>query len=711
MNRTLSRWCLPCLAGLAMGADGAGLSDEGPAGETDAAMPVMMVTATRAERPILEVPYAGTLLDADTLRLERSARTVPEALKGLPGVMVQKTGHGQGSPYLRGFTSQRTLFLIDGIRLNNSVFREGPNQYWNTVDVLGLERIEMARGALSVLYGSDAIGGTVQALTRGKHTLRAGRSWDRRLYYRYASAENAHATRAESIGRLTEDLTLSIGYSLKNYGDLEGGRKVGRQPKTGYDERDWDAKLEYSPNEDVDLVLAHQSVEVDDAWRTHKTIYGIDWKGLTVGKELRRVLDQERALTYLKIRRRNAGGFAREVEAGISRHFQEETRDRLRTGDRHDKQGFEVTTLGAFLAFRAPTSLGDFAYGAEVYHDRVDSFHHTLNPDGTVADRKVQGPVGDNATYDTLGLYLRDEISVSDRLDLHLGGRYEFAKARAKSVEHPVTGARTSLSDDWRDGVGSARLSYFPGKDRTWALFAGVSQGFRAPNLSDLTRLDSARTDEIETPSFGLDPERFVSWEMGTKVERDGLYLQLACFHTDIDGMIVRTPTGRLLDGYHEVTKKNGGDGYVRGIELEAQKRVWREVAVFGVVTWLEGKIETYPTSEAVLVEEPPDRLMPLTGRFGLRWDLGAGRWIESACTFAAKADKLSTRDRADTSRIPEGGTPGYTVVDLRAGWEFTEALALSVAIENLADEDYRVHGSGVNEPGRNFVVSAEWTF
>jgi|GEM_PF-2289221 len=116
--------------------------------------------------------------------------------------MVQKTGHGQGFPYIRGFTGYRNLFLIDGFRLNNSVFRDGPNQYWNTVDPLGLHRMELVRGPFSMLYGSDAVGGTVNAIPRGGQDLEPGSRWDRRIYCRYASAENSSIARVESIGRL-----------------------------------------------------------------------------------------------------------------------------------------------------------------------------------------------------------------------------------------------------------------------------------------------------------------------------------------------------------------------------------------------------------------------------------------------------------------------------------------------------------------------------
>jgi hemoglobin/transferrin/lactoferrin receptor protein len=674
-------------------------------------IPAMVVTATRDERLTHDTPYATSVLASDVLRIEKAARTLPEALKYEPGTLVQKTAHGQGSPYIRGFTSQRTLLMIDGVRLNNSVFREGPNQYWNTIDTLGLHQLELVRGPFSALYGSDAIGGAVNAITRGARDIRPGHDWDRRLYYRYGSAEQAHVARAESIGRLTDALTLTLGYTWKDFGDVKGGRQVGAQPKTGYGERDWDAKMEYFLSDNSYLVLAHQRVDIDNAWRTHQTIYGIDWQGLSVGSDLRRVLDQERDLTYLQYHHYDGSGIAEEIHAGFSHHLQAEQRDRLRTRERHDRQGFEVHTLGAFLTLKSPSAIGSLIYGAEFYRDKVDSYSRTLNPDGSVKSASIQGPVGDDATYDLIGLFLQDEITVTKRLALVLGGRYELARVDADSVEDPASGSEISVQGDWDALVGNARVLYALDETPSRHVFAGISQGFRAPNLSDLTRFDTARTDEIETPSPALDPEHVVSYELGFKAATAGYAAQLVYFYTDVDDMIVRTPTGRMIDGNQEVTKKNAGDGHVQGVELDARFRFLRVFTLAGVCTWMDGRIDTYPTSEARRVSEYMDRLMPPTGSVALRWDHDGRFWIEGVCTVAAKADKLSTRDASDTSRIPPGGTPGYRVYDIRAGWKHGDALALSVAIENITDEDYRTHGSGINEPGRNVVVAMQTAF
>ncbi|MGA1524618.1 MAG: TonB-dependent receptor plug domain-containing protein, partial [Planctomycetota bacterium] len=113
------------------------------------------MTASRAPQTEFDAPFATDVLLADDL-FQRSYRSVPQALRDVPGVMVQETSVSQGSPYIRGFTGYQNLLLIDGVRLNNSVFRSGPNQYWSTIDPLGIDRLEIVKGPSSVLYGSAA---------------------------------------------------------------------------------------------------------------------------------------------------------------------------------------------------------------------------------------------------------------------------------------------------------------------------------------------------------------------------------------------------------------------------------------------------------------------------------------------------------------------------------------------------------------------------
>jgi hemoglobin/transferrin/lactoferrin receptor protein len=239
-----------------------------------------------------------------------------------------------------------------------------------------------------------------------------------------------------------------------------------------------------------------------------------------------------------------------------------------------------------------------------------------------------------------------------------------------------------------------------------------VSQGFRAPNLSDLTRLDIARSGELETPVTDLDPEQFVALEAGVRSRGARHEAQLVYYHTFIEDMIVRAPTGREIDGLMEVTKKNSGDGYVQGVEASGRFTFAEDWTASIVGTWMYGEVDTYPTSSPVEERDYISRIMPLTAEASLRWDPREGRfWAEALCTAADDADKLSVEDQRDTQRIPPGGTPGYVVATARAGARVTDILDLALALENIFDEDYRIHGSGVNEPGQNLVLTANCDF
>ena len=165
-------------------------------------------------------------------------------------------------------------------------------------------------------------------------------------------------------------------------------------------------------------------------------------------------------------------------------------------------------------------------------------------------------------------------------------------------------------------------------------------------------------------------------------------------------------------DGEFEISKDNVGDGQVWGVELSSAWRFAPTWTLFGTAAYLEGEQEVFPTSTPVAEVEYLDRLAPLRLQLGLRWeDPGQKFWAEFLTTWTDEADRLSTRDEGDTQRIPPGGTPGYTVLDLRGGYRVRTGLSLTFGLENLTDEDYRVHGSGLNRPGRSLYAGLTWSF
>ncbi len=651
-----------------------------------------IVTATRSRMARYETPYATDVVGGEQMN-RRQYRTVPQALRDVPGIMVQETAVSHGSPYIRGFTSFRNLFLIDGIRLNNAVFRPGPNQYWGTLDASIVDRLEVVKGPSSVLYGSDAIGGTVNALTINPYAYNEADHWAGKTRYRYATAENSHAVRSE----------LSFGYgdwgavgggTYRNFGDLRAGNGTGLQPNTAYDEWHADVKVEHFLNDQVRLVAAYQMMRQNNAPRTHKTHWAKPFEGTTDSGEQRRDLDQERSLAYVQAHAEGLDGPVSNWHASLSWQRQAEVRDRIRGfgDDRQDEQGFDVNTLGFWVQAESPTPIGTLVYGLDYYRDWVASFSST-NP--------IQGPVADDATYDLLGVFVQDTIALGEQVEVILGGRFTFAAADAGRVN--VNDTSQSIDEQWYNFAGNGRVIWFVDPAKRYAVFGGASQGFRSPNLSDLSR-DTDFGGGVETPAPNLDPEHYLMVEVGAKTRHDNLTAEASFFHYFIEDQILRVPTGPGV----EFGKINSDEGYMQGVEFGLAWRFAPEMTLFGNFAYLDGEVQSI-RADGTVFDDYPSRIAPPMGQVGLRYESNnLPLWIEGLARFAGDGDRLSARDKSDTDRIPAQGTPGYAVADLRVGYDPTEWTTIAVGLENITDEDYRVHGSGHNMPGRNLVMSVE---
>ncbi|MFZ2053452.1 MAG: TonB-dependent receptor [Candidatus Aminicenantales bacterium] len=678
----------------------------------------VVVTSTRTEERIVNVPYSAVSLDFNYLVDRKQARTIPEALSEVPGVMVQKTAHAQGSPYIRGFTGYRNLLLVDGIRLNNSVFRDGPNQYWSTFDPLIAERLEIIGGPSSVLYGSDAIGGTVQVITRERLRYEQDFGLNGRAYYRIAGGESSHTGRLEVQGNKGKRLGFLFGASLKKYGDLRAGGGTGVLPKTGYDQQSLDFKLNYAIDESRELVLGLQHDNIADAWRTHRTIFAKSWLGTTTGTDKDLSLDQRRQLVYLQYRWDRVNRHIDQAKFSLSWHRQYESQFRRRSNDARTTDGFDVGTAGFWGQFISRSRIGKLTYGWEYYLDFVDSFRRDPDNANPAAHESPRGPVADDARYHLFGLYLQDEVAFRNSLDLTAGLRYSWVKAVAAQVGmgaiEPAFAELPELNASYSSVVGNLRLLYH--LDDHWNIYGGAAQGFRAPNLSDLTRFDIARSGEQETPSLSLKPEKYLSLETGVKCLHRTWQGSLSYFHLFIDGMIIRVPTGNTIGGNAEVTRRNIGVGRIHGFEAAGFLQFsgiglpqWTGAVA---LSWVEGDTDTFPTSSAIIERRPMSRIQPASATLSLRWEHPSGRyWAEGLMTAAGAQRRLSPDDERDTQRIPPGGTPGYAVFTVRGGIEISRSARILVSLENITDKDYRVLGSGLNEPGRNLVVGLDLGF
>lgn len=663
---------------------------------------VIVVTGDRIAVSELRSPYSVNVIHEIDI-VKKGFRTTVDAIGSTPGVLLQKTAHGQGSPFIRGFTGFRNLFLVDGIRLNNSVFRDGPNQYWNTIDPFSISHFEVVKGPTSVAYGSDAIGGTVNATTRFQTVDDFNQHIPSKLFYRYSTAEQSNLFRGSHELKFSDNSAMSLGATVKDFGNLIAGGETNELPKTGYDEYNLDIKWLLNVFKNTQLTAAYFKTDQNDVPRTHKTIYGKSYRGTSVGSELKRNLNQERELAYLKLSTSNVYSFADSTDITLSFQKQYESRDRLRTQNRADFQGINVDTLGLTINLTKDLESNIFAYGAEYYEDNVNSFS---------SKNSIQGPVADDAGYKWIGLYAQNKYLLNEETDIDLGLRWNYMKATANSVNDPIRDEKVTLDKHWDTLIGNLRINYqlIPSEQ---SLYAGISQGFRAPNLSDLTRFDSARSNEFEIPSLELAPEKYLSFDAGFKLRSENIKYDLSLYYIDIRDQIQRVPTGNKNDdGEYEITKMNVGKGYSYGGEMYIEYAISKNLNLSASFAYIKGKVDTFPDSQRLIVREYLSRIMPTNAKIALHYaPQSAIWWLNTELITFDKADRLSTRDLSDSQRIPPNGTPGFTVWNMSSGFDLSEAFDFTINLNNIFDKDYRVHGSGQNEAGINLIGSINYRF
>jgi len=684
-----------------------GLSLVIPASGQDLLDP-LYVTATRTPQTMKDVPYSASLVSSDDIA-DNAMRTLPKALLYTPGVLVQQTAYGHGSPFIRGFTGRSNLLMVDGVRVNNSTYRGGPIQYWNTVDSHSIERMELVKSQGSVLYGSDAVGGTVNVFS--KHSNFRSQidnqafNNNRFFYENRINGNGSHIGRFETQAGVGGKYGVHLGLSVKDYGDISSDA-IGRMTGTGYTEEDLDLRFDMALSPNSTLTFATQYVNQDDINRWHSTTNNPGWTSgnhvVAPGTYSRRVYDQERLMTYLRLQGTNplADAVIDRYTATLSYQTTADTEFQNRNPASNSIRfaHVDVDTIGFDLSFESDTRNGTWIYGLDYYRDDVDSSGYRINGGTPVTPSPL--PLADDSTYDLVGGFGQYIWRPNEKWELTTGARYTYARASL--------GSGIDETQNWDALVGSMRALYRVNDQ--WSIFGGISQAFRAPNLDDLTGQTTSKAGIDSLGSLNAEPENFLTYEIGARKVSDQFSFGASVFYTDISDLIVSVP---VTSGSTTERLVNASEGFIYGIEMEGVWNFAEQWSLRGFAAWQEGEIDQPAFLGGPTITENPSRLLPLTGSVALRWTSEDERlWIQGRLMGAMTEDRLSGSQQAsDNQRIPTNGTPSYVVASLNSAYQINENLRFSASIENLLDEDYRIHGSGQNEAGITGIIGIEMSW
>lgn len=645
-----------------------------PVGSVHAAdaEPEMVVTANRVERQIFETPQAVSVA-GDLEVSESNASRTPDILSGTEGVLIQKTNVGGGAPYIRGLIGKQVLILVDGVRLNNSNYRYGPHQYLNTIDPGIVERIEVVRGPASVLYGSDALGGAINVITkrRTEFPKQGETGWMAQLHAE--TADQQWTARAQFEGNRGNFGWIG-GINAKTFEDLRGGGEVGVQTPTQYDELGGDIKFNYRPDSGQEWIFAHQTTRQYDVPKTSE---------VTLGSKLKFNYEpQLRSLSYLEYRARDVLGVFDGMKLNLSFNRQKEGEEIITRSAPtiETREITDVKTSGITGEFTNKIGTTHrLAYGFDYYTDSFDTEKKSIDLMTGVSTDVAPG-TPDGAKYTGLGIYAQDEIALGRRIEVIVGARYANFDAKGTLGANALSFSGSKLTGSLH---GLYRMA------PNWNLVGGIAQGYRAPNMEDFF----GRVDFVsEIPNTRLHPEKSLNREIGVKYYSPQTSGDIFLFDADYDDLIVRTT---VSPGVKQ--RQNLKRATIRGVEVGVRHAFTAQ--------WSAGGNLTYTRGEDKDTQQPLQRIPPLYGAVRVRYDLKSTQWYEVYSNWAQKQTRLSPEDLTDV-RIPSGGTPGYATLNLRAGFRPSRDQEWLISLENIGDIQYKTHGSGVYASGLNMAVT-----
>ena len=643
-------------------------------------VPEVTVTATRAEKEPFQTPNAITVLNLK--QLERSnAEHGSNLLRDSVGTIAQETTVGQGSPMLRSLTGYQTLIQVDWVRLNNSTFRSGPNQYTATIAPEMLDRAEVLLGSSSMLYGSGAMGGVVSFFTKAVPINPAQETLEihPRLLARYATATQEKFGRLEVSGNRGR-FGFIFGGGVRDYGDLT--------PGSGYDLHYKNRKYEIVDDMpsgvklyDYDEVRALPKDNIPEKWLID-TEGPLSWRAFNAdakfGYQLRETSTinvayqmwrqpqtprydkiapqefdefffepQDRDLVYANYIANPAGESIDTFRATVSYHRQKEGRNEVKRGETARRHRYDtISTIG--LSAQAVSLIlpqQRLVGGAEFYLDTIQS--RTVKTDGGKEVNEGVGRFINGSQFWDASLYLQDEIRVHERVELTLGGRATFYQTDADlSIRDPAFDAFNVFDSSL---TGSAGVVV--GVTEYLNVVGNFGTAFRAPSLNDTTAVE-VTNEGVTAPSPDLKPETSWTVEGGLKAQHSYFRGALMLFYSRVNGLVGRKPvqeayTGQEVPQLHQdlIRQYEGIDVLVfdnideaafRGVEVAGLVPIQPALSVFGNVALLRGEVLT-------IAGEPPDpdkpweartrREPPLNGIIGIQWEpLNTQYWAMFLC-------------------------------------------------------------------------------
>lgn len=696
----------------------------------------IIVSGSKFEENQKDIPRQIQVITSGDMQFA-SQETTADVLHHTGNIFVQKSQMGGGSPIMRGFEANKVLMVVDGIRMNNAIYRGGHLQNVITVDNSLLERAELLFGSGSVIYGSDALGGVLSFYTKrpvlsgvkGKTIANAN------AYTRYSSA-NSEKTGHFDLNIGFNKVALLSSFTYSDFDDLrQGGNRSSKyedfgkrnfyvkrvdnkdsvfsnsnhniQRQSGYQQYDFLQKIMFAPSANVSHTLNLQYSSSSDIPRydrlaqvnNGKPGYG-EWY---YGPQKRLLgsyhLDLNRQTTFYD-RARIIAAYQDIEESRYDRRFNKDIRN---------SRIEHVDVYSLNIDLEKGIRKNEVRYGMEVNYNKVVSSAYGENiVTGIKTPLDTRYPNG-GSSMKTVAGYLTHSVEINKKLILSEGVRYSNVELKANFGEKTFFPFPYNEVKQKNNALnGNIGLVYLPGKSWRFSIFG--STGFRAPNVDDLSKVFESVPGNVIVPNPNLKSEYTYNGELAIgKVLYDKIRIEGVAFYTWYTNAIT-TQFGKfngqdsiLYDGKlsRVQTSVNAGKAYIYGGNLGFHVEINKNIGISNTINYTYGRIKTDST------DYPLDHIPPVYGRSAINVKV---KRLRGECFVIYNGWKrlknYNLVGEDNISQATADGAPSWYTLNFRTSFEVNKYILVQASIENIFDRNFRLFASGISAPGRNFILT-----
>ncbi|MFK8039394.1 MAG: TonB-dependent receptor [Crocinitomicaceae bacterium] len=700
----------------------------------------VVVSSTRFNQNVKDIPFKISTISACEAQLS-NPQTAADLLSSSGDVFVQKSQLGGGSPMIRGFSTNRLLYSVDGVRMNTAIFRSGNLQNVISLDPLSIGRSEILFGPGSVIYGSDAIGGVMSFQTlKPEFSLTDTIAFSGSALTRLSSANNELTAHFDlNIGWEKWASTTSVSWS--KYGDLKMGsfgpedylrpsyvQRIGGkdveianldpeiQVPTGYSQLNLMQKIRFQPNKKWNFEYGFHYSETSDYARYDRHIrfkndlprYG-EWK----------YGPQKWMMNLLSITHKGASKFYDDLSIRLAQQLFEESR--ISRDFNQTTRETKIETVDAFsFNLDLNKSLGlrhQLFYGVEFIFNDVGSV--AFNTDISNGSETIGAPRYPLSNWLSAAIYINSQYKINEKLLLQGGIRFNQYALNASFdttfYPFPFTEAKNSQGAL----TGSLGMVYRP--NNKWAISGNIATGFRSPNIDDMGKVFDSAPGLVVVPNTDLASEYAYNTDLSiAKIFGSRLKIDFTAYYTLLNNALVRRDFS--LNGQDsiiyagELSKvqalQNAASSNIYGIQFGADLKLGSGFSVQSKLNFQKGEEETDDG-----VKSTARHAAPLFGSTRFVYKKGKLLFDFKAQYVAERSFEdlpIAERDKAYLYAADGNGNPyapAWYILNFKVMYEVTNVFTINAGLENITDQRYRSYSSGITGAGRNIIFSLKASF